>query len=312
MPVMKAAEPPLHLAGVFGRAPTIVTALVEAGASINALDEKGRTPLQTAKTFSNTPAMVNALREASKDAPPASGEETDSDRQLVEVSCEEWNTPSFFVRANSVDVSRCLTEGAKVSARNQTGETPLHLAAQRSEHPAVVAALVAAGARMSARDERGTTPLHTAAAKSTVPEVVDALLDAGADPAAKDEIGKTPGDYVKANPALRGSSLYRMVAQVSCEDWNTQAFFERADTADVTRCLSSGAKVDTRDDTGATPLHLAASNSAVPAVIEVLLDAGADAAAKDAQGRLPWDHARSNPALKGTDIYWQLNDARFN
>ena len=59
-----------------------------------------------------------------------------------------------------------------------------------------------------------------------------------------------------------------------------------------------------------TPLHAAAEHNENPAVIEALLDAGADATARDDYGRIPYDYAEDNEALKGSAAYWRLNDAR--
>ena len=44
----------------------------------------------------------------------------------------------------------------------------------------------------------------------------------------------------------------------------------------MTACLAMGADVDAQSDGGHTPLHRAASVSTSPAVLEELLDAGAD------------------------------------
>ena len=44
---------------------------------------------------------------------------------------------------------------------------------------------------------------------------------------------------------------------------------------------------------------------------QALLDAGANAMARNAAGETPWDLAQANEALQGTDGYWRLNDARF-
>ena len=66
------------------------------------------------------------------------------------------------------------------------------------------------------------------------------------------------------------------------------------------------------DANGMTPLHFAAARTRAPEVIRALLDAGADAAAMDSQGKVAWHHARDNAALKGTEVYWRLNEERFN
>ena len=304
-----------------------VSRCLKGGAKVNAHDETGATPLHVAAASKNsTPAVVQALLDAGADreAKDESGktaadyarvnpalEETALAQRPATGSCEDWNSASFFEHAETADVSRCLENGASVRARDASGATPLHFAARHGTSAAVVTALVGAGARVSARDETGATPLHSATASSVRPAVVEALLDAGADPAARDEAGKTPAHYLKDNPALRGTSVFGRLAGVSCEDWNTASFFERAETAEVSRCLKDGAEVDARDDTEATPLHLAAEKTDVPAVVQVLLDAGADPAARDSQGKAPWDYAKTNPALKGAEVYWQLNEGRF-
>ncbi len=59
-----------------------------------------------------------------------------------------------------------------------------------------------------------------------------------------------------------------------------------------------------------TPLHYAA-RFGTPETVTILLDAGADAAMKDVDGKTPFDLAEENEDLKGTDTYWALNDARF-
>ena len=293
---------------------------------VNARDEHGRTPLHLAMRFATSGAVVEALLDAGADPavkdnagkvaqdyieenPALEGFEP---RNLSGVSCDEWNTEAFFARADTATVTDCLDAGANVSARDDTGATPLHKAAGHSEVPGVVGALLDAGARVRARDETGATPLHTAAAKSATAAVVEVLLDAGADAAARDETGKTPRDYIEGNPALAGTDVAGRLAGISCEDWNTARFFEHADMGTVSRCLSEGAEVTARGEGEATPLHFAASRSANPAVVEALLDAGADASATDSQGRVPWEHARENAALKGTDVYWRLNEERFD
>jgi ankyrin repeat protein len=54
-----------------------------------------------------------------------------------------------------------LRAGAKVDAKDQAGETPLHVAAQEGNREAVTM-LVQAGAKVNARDKKGYTPLKRA------------------------------------------------------------------------------------------------------------------------------------------------------
>ena len=129
--------------------------------------------------------------------------------RMARPNCRAWNRPSFFEKASSDDVGRCLSQGADPNARDKYGVTPLHRAAWKSETPAVVNALLDAGADLSARDKKyGATPLHRAAAFSKTPEVVKVLLDAGADPKARTKDGRTAFDFIEQNYHLKGTDVY--------------------------------------------------------------------------------------------------------
>ena len=95
--------------------------------------------------------------------------------------------------------------------------------------------------------------------------------------------------------AIAGVLTAPVHAQVDCADWNTKAFFEASEASEVTRCLQAGADPNARDERGWTPLHHAARYNANPAVIAVLLEAGADPAARG-QDFTPLHLAASNNA----------------
>lgn len=113
----------------------------------------------------------------------------------------------------------------------------------------------------------------------------------------------------------------------------------------VRNAPSAGANLGARDEDGRTPLHLAAANNPAPSVIMALAEAGADPRAhdevgntplhlaamkndaraivaltragtdpgeRDEDGATPFGYARRhNEALRGTNAYWRLNEARF-
>ena len=199
--------------------------------------------------------------------------------------CEEWSTEEFFHTATLEQVTACLAAGADVNARSISGLTPLHLAAGFNEYPAVIGLLLEAGANLEAQDDDGATPLHRAVLWiHPNPAVTEALLAAGADVNARNIPGYTP--------------LY------------LAAGFSR-NAAVIGLLLEAGANLEARDADGATPLHRAVLwYNQNPAVIGTLLDAGANAAARNAAGQTPWDLAQENEALKGSDAYRRLNDAR--
>ena len=109
---------------------------------------------------------------------------------LAQAGCWGWNTFDFFEDADGDLVRTCLDAGADPNARNEDGDTPLHIAAWNGQTEAI-AALLDAGADPNARNEDGDTPLHIAAWNGQT-EAIAALLDAGADPNARNEDGDTP------------------------------------------------------------------------------------------------------------------------
>ena len=100
-------------------------------------------------------------------------------------------------------------------------------------------------------------------------------------------------------------------AQIDCAAWNTKSFFLAAEVSDVTRCLQAGADLEARGAGGHTPLHTAALGGTAEAVM-ALLKAGADPKVRNNSDELPFDYARDNEKLQGTDAYWELYQAQFD
>lgn len=136
-----------------------------------------------------------------------------------------------------------------------------------------VRAALRAGANPNARDRDGSTPLHMAAGPNGAPAAIEALIESGADP----------------NMRRRGPPPIHMLSVF------------RGNLAMI-EALRAGDR--------ATPLHVAARRNGDPAVIEALIDGGADPAVPDKEGRIPFDYAKDNERLRGTGAYRRLQEAR--
>ena len=80
---------------------------------------------------------------------------------------------------------------------------------------------------------------------------------------------------------------------------------------DVTVLLEAGADLNARDRFGQPPLHTAARSSKIPGIVTALLEAGADLNVRDQSDKTPGDMIPEDSPLRGSDVYWRLNDARF-
>ena len=278
-------DTPLHLAAIRPPKPyarrddppepdtLMVMALAAAGADINARNDRGETPLHVATRNRHQP-VVNRLLGLGADP----GAVDDLGRAPRPAVCD-WMGEFHFVSAPWESVIGCLRAGADVHARNEDGETPLHVLASGGKpdgYPVarVIDAFVEAGADVNARDRGGGTPLHAAAVlpADVATEKVASFLDAGADANARDDQGSTP---------------LHLAAGLGWRD----------NDSIVSLLVAAGADIHATDDGGRTALHVALRTDN-PSVTARLIELGADTGARDDSGHVanPVDCARFNTA----------------
>ena len=221
---------------------------------------------------------------------------------LAQVDCADWNTGAFFEVAEVSDVTRCLLAGADLSARTDNRWTPLHLAAGMNKNLAVIEALLNAGADLNARTGNGSTPLHFAVGMNKNLAMIKALLNAGAEPNARTGNGSTALHFAAgmnvrlADPNINLSDIIMLFS----EDRSLLLSDFNNNPAIIEVLLNAGADRNAQTQSGWTPLHFAAGMNNNQAVIEALLNAGADLSAPTQSGWSPLHVAarmNENPAL---------------
>ena len=295
----------LHLAARSNENPAMVETLLAAGAELEAYDELGGyTPLYLAVNENPNPAVLEAL--------VAAGADVNTRRDGI------WHTPLEMLVQRTVRTDEVLSKveillaaGVDINDLCCNGYSALSFAAWEGV-PAVVEALLAAGYAVRSR-------VWQVAFYNDNPAVVDMLV-AAIDPRTRLSFGETALHWVAEEGSLANvARLLAAGADVTARSAPGQTALHWAagfpgndDPAVVEALLAAGADLAARDTEGQTALHLAAEFSDNPAVVEALLAVGADATARDGEGQTPWDLVQENEALKGSDVYWRLNDARFS
>uniref|UniRef100_A0A8C9T805 Poly [ADP-ribose] polymerase n=1 Tax=Scleropages formosus TaxID=113540 RepID=A0A8C9T805_SCLFO len=182
-----------------------------------------------------------------------------------------------------------LRKGANVNEKTRDFLTPLHLASEKS-HNDVIEVLVKHEAKVNALDNLGQTALHRAAHCGHL-QTCRLLLSSGCDPLIMSLQGFSPSQM--------GNQSVREVLQEGAFIGNVDAdrqLLEASKSGDleIVKKLCTLHNVNCRDVDGrqSTPLHFAAGYNRV-AVVEFLLQHGADVHAKDKGGLVPLHNACS-------------------
>ena len=219
-------------------------------------------------------------------------------------------------------VKQHLAAGANVNAKNEQGQTPIHLAAKtRKVKKEITELLIANNADVNVKAVDGATPLHLVKNK----EVAELLIEKGADVNVKDRKGRTPLDFAVTGKRAETEELIRKNGGERGEYKMT--IYQAANIGDletVEKLLESGTDVNQKIRQGYTPLMAAgtkeiaefliskgasvnestifgtalheAVNSRRYEVAKVLLENGASVNAKTNVGKTPLDRATGKTA----------------
>ncbi|KAK2876855.1 hypothetical protein Q8A67_020951 [Cirrhinus molitorella] len=182
-----------------------------------------------------------------------------------------------------------LRKGANVNEKNKNFLTPLHLAAEKS-HNDIIEVLVKHEAKVNAVDNLGQTALHRAAHCGHL-QTCRMLLSAGCDPLITSLQGFSPSQL--ANESIQ--EILQEGAFTGNSETDRQLLeASKSGDLEVVKKLCTLQNVNCRDVEGrqSTPLHFAAGYNRV-AVVEYLLQHGADVHAKDRGGLVPLHNACS-------------------
>lgn len=185
--------------------------------------------------------------------------------------------------------SLLIQKGAEIDAVNANGETPLFSAA-KADNTDAISLFVKNGASLNARDHLGSTPLH-AAVRWDALMAAEKLIDLGLEIDSQNVGGKTP----LAEAAVEGNVAMSRLLLTHGANPNTYDTAGRTSLSDAIRggqldmvklLLAAKANPQIQDLNGRTPYHEAAILGDI-SIIRLLNKAGANPLARDKSGETP-------------------------
>ncbi|TEY45515.1 hypothetical protein BOTCAL_0330g00100 [Botryotinia calthae] len=259
--------PPIVAAAMFGL-PTIVGKLLKTGADIETVCPKDFTPLLIAAELGHSPVVQILIN---------------SKANLLAKDYQQENALHKAARKGHVEIPSLI----EIPFGENFNKTALHIAIDR-RNEGVIRALIEAGADVNASDELSLTPLMKSVVDN-LPDTIDLLIEKGADVDAKGfrehaalSMAATAGNIVAIKKLLAagaevdaGKDTYSGTALVRAASSG-----HKNDALIVKELILHGADVNAVCDGETVLMHSALR----PPVMKLLIEAGANIEAKDAEG----------------------------
>ena len=254
----------LHLA-VKRKHADVVEVLIDAGADIETNDVDGRSPLLSGE--------LRTMRKLVKEGADVRATDANGNTCLI--------IAAYHGHTDTVRYLLCLPE-VDANQQGSCNYTALHVAVEE-KHADVVEVLIDAGADIETKDVDRRSPLHLASVSGELTTMTK-LVDAGADVRATDADGNTCLIIAAHNGH---TDTVRYLAGLPDVDLNQQGtalhVAVKRNHAEVVEVLiDAGADIETMNDEGFSPLHMACISEALTTV-QVLVKAGADVSATEAR-----------------------------
>jgi ankyrin repeat protein len=136
---------PLHIALLEGTPPAVIQTIIDQGCRVSGIDAEGRTPLRIAMDMNNWEA-ARILAEAGSDPFAAAG---------------DGKTPGLIALSKGGNAVRAIFAGRAIVAKDKTGNTILHYAAQYGKRE-LIALLLELGANKNIRNIAAESPADIA------------------------------------------------------------------------------------------------------------------------------------------------------
>ena len=290
-------DSPLHVLVTLNRSPEVVDALLSAGAvgniGISARNARGQTPLHIAAQENRLP-LIPLLLEAGSD---------------IFAADNAGVTPFSLALQQGGAALNALIVPETARRTDSAGNTMLHVAIQIGVENQVIQRILGAGANVNARNNEGDTPLHVATRMNRA-EAGEYILARGADVFHANFAGEAPLRLALTHPSGTLGWLFNpQTIEARDSMGNTMLHYVALWGMDgsIPFVVQQGLSADAANATGETPLFWAVHHDSASAV-DVLLAQGANLHARDSLGNsalhsaVRWNSVNATNALLNAGI----------